>query len=403
MRAFQYGLFVLLVIFVVWRGIIPAFTRLDTDFPNYYTASRILLEGKDISRIYDDAWFLQQTNQYGMEFGRFSPFPPSTVFIMVTFAWAPPLLALQLWTALNIILLIAVIYLLMKITHKDWLCCALIVLASGVGLVNNFRFGQFYVILALLIMLTYYSWEKRLPYLSGVALGFGTVVKYFPVIYFINLVEKKEWKTVIAGITTIILCTGLGVWAIGTEAHRQFISNVLFAHIDGTIKGQSSFSAIFESWNSLLHRLFIYDAIENPSPMVALPMAYVILKWGIAIAVVMITAWAYRRATAVWGEKSIQIQFALVSIAALLLLPASATYHFLLLILPIALLLFARSPWTFEQKVILLCYVTIGAIPYPFFHRLETSGALVLFAYPRLWCMTLLFVTTIRFTIRRPA
>lgn len=402
MRAFQYGLLLLLIIFVVWRGIIPAFTHIDTDFPNYYTASRILLDGKDISRLYDDVWFLQQTNQYGMEFGRFGPFPPATVFIMVPFAWASPMLALQLWTALNIILLIAVILLLMKITHKDWLCCALIVLASGIGLVNNFRFGQFYIILALLIMLGYYWWEKRQPYLSGIALGIGTVVKYFPVIYFFNLAEKKEWKTFFAGIATIIILIGAGVWIIGVEAHRQFISSVLFSHMDGTIKGQSSFSATFESWNSLLHRLFVYDPAENPSPVVVLPMAYILIKWGITAAVVIITAWTYKRANVIWVDKALQIQFALISIAALLLLPASATYHYLLLMFPVALLLFARSPWSVEQKIILCCYVAIGAMPYVLFRGFDAQGILTLLAYPRLWCMTLLFVITVRFsTLRR--
>src|SRR5579883_812123 len=223
MRIFQYILLSLLIIFVVWRGIIPAFTHLDTDFPNYYTASRLLLDGKDISRIYDSAWFLQQTNQFGMEFGRFSPFPPITIFVMTPFAWASPLLALQMWTALNIILFVAAIRLLMKITQKDWLWCSLFMLSSGVALVNNFRFGQFYVILTLLVMLIYYGWKKRWPYLAGIALGVGAAVKYFPAVYLIMLAVEKKWKTVIAGLITIVILVGAGVWLLGIEAHRQFV------------------------------------------------------------------------------------------------------------------------------------------------------------------------------------
>ncbi|HET7153222.1 MAG TPA: glycosyltransferase family 87 protein [Candidatus Kapabacteria bacterium] len=396
MRIFQYVLLCLLVAFIVWRGIIPAFSHLDTDFPNYYTSARLLLEGKDISRVYDDAWFLQQANQYGMEISRFSPYPPCSVFIMVPFAWAPPLLALQLWTALNIFFLAAVIALLVKITRKDWLWCSLIMLSSGIGLVNNFRFGQFYVVLLLLIIAAYYWWEMRQPYLSGIALGIGVVVKYFPAIYFINLATRKEWKTFLTGIATVVLLTGAGIWVLGAEAHRQFVSNILFSHFDGTIKGQSSFSPIFESWNSLLRRLFVYDPAENPSPLAALPIAYHILKWVIVLTVGIFTVWAYKRTKAVWAEKAVQVQFALVSIAALLLLPASATYHFLLLVLPVALVLSARSPWSVDQKIVLLCYVAIGFMPYSIFRGFESSGVLTVLAYPRLWCMTILFVAAVR-------
>jgi hypothetical protein len=402
MRKFQYALLSLLIIFVVWRGIIPAFTHLDTDFPNYYTASRVLLDGKDINRIYDSAWFLQQTNQYGMAFGRLSPFPPITIFVMVPFAWAPPLLALQLWTAFNIILLVAAICLLMKITQKDWLWCSLIMLSSGVALVNNFRFGQFYVILALLVMLIYYGWKKRSPYLSGIALGVGAAVKYFPAVYLIMLAARKEWKTVIAGLITIVVLVGAGIWLLGIEAHRQFVMSVLYHHIDGNIQGQSLFSATFESWNNLLRRLFIYDAAENPSPIMNLPVAYDIFKWSITLVVVSLTVYAYRRAKNVWGGDVMQVQFSLISIAALLLVPASATYHFLLLVLPVALLLSVRSPWSLEQKIILLFYLAIAFMPYMLFRGFDGDGILTILAVPRLWCVTALFAATFRFSIKRP-
>jgi hypothetical protein len=78
--------------FNFWYGIIPAWNNINSDFPNYYTASRLLIEGKDLSKIYDDEWFNQQIKNYGInERGKFSPFPPPTIFVMVPFAVFDPL------------------------------------------------------------------------------------------------------------------------------------------------------------------------------------------------------------------------------------------------------------------------------------------------------------------------
>lgn len=106
----QYGLLIILTLFLLWRGIIPAWKEVSTDFPNYYTSSRLLLEGKDLKKNYDDNWFAEQIHKYDIdEQGKFSPFPPSTAFIMVPFAIFEPLTAKRLWTIFNIIFLVSAV------------------------------------------------------------------------------------------------------------------------------------------------------------------------------------------------------------------------------------------------------------------------------------------------------
>ncbi len=64
---------------LLWvRGIAPAVSRIDTDFPNYLTAARIVADGGPAARLYDDAWFQQQMRDYGIgdpKQGKFAPFP----------------------------------------------------------------------------------------------------------------------------------------------------------------------------------------------------------------------------------------------------------------------------------------------------------------------------------------
>jgi len=60
------------------RGIVPAISQVDTDFPNYFTAAKIVANGGDLDRLYDDRWFQEQMRHYqiGRQFeGKFSPFP----------------------------------------------------------------------------------------------------------------------------------------------------------------------------------------------------------------------------------------------------------------------------------------------------------------------------------------
>ena len=66
---------------VVARGVMPALYAIQSDFPNYFTSAKIVADGGDTARLYDDAWFQEQMRRYGVGehfTGKFSPFPPAT-------------------------------------------------------------------------------------------------------------------------------------------------------------------------------------------------------------------------------------------------------------------------------------------------------------------------------------
>src|SRR5215831_11056017 len=86
-RGIAIFLFVALTAIVAVRGIAPPFSRIDSDFPNYLTAAKIVANGGDTARLYDDAWFQDEMRRYGMNVaGKFSPFPPPTALLMIPFA-----------------------------------------------------------------------------------------------------------------------------------------------------------------------------------------------------------------------------------------------------------------------------------------------------------------------------
>jgi hypothetical protein len=84
----------------------------------------------------------------------------------------------------------------------------------------------------------------------------------------------------------------------------------------------------------------------------------------------------------------------LLGILTLLLAPATATYHFVLLWLPVGLL----ARYLFQSGsprgavVMLLCYVLIGFCPYGHTVGFAGRGILNVLAYPRLCLLLLMFL-----------
>jgi hypothetical protein len=91
-----------------------------------------------------------------------------------------------------------------------------------------------------------------------------------------------------------------------------------------------------------------------------------------------------------------QLSVSIIIIAGILISPASATYHLLLLWLPAGLMLtllhrFGRKR---EWFLFLGLYGIIGFIPYSIFSGFDGKGALTALAYPRLFLVSVLYVLT---------
>ncbi len=393
MKLLQYTSLAALLVFLFVRGIIPAMESVNTDFPNYYTSARLLTEGSDVRRLYDDDWFQNQIQRFGMnQLGKFTPFPPITAFIMTPLTFLTPLNALRVWTIFNIVLLVFAILLMSHVTGRSWIWSAILFLSTGHALANDFKFGQFYLLLSVLIIVGYRYWIQGENVKGGVFFGVGAAFKYFPIIFFAEFIARREWRIISIGLVTIAILTVFSILFLGLGVHEQFVSHVLGQHLEGNI--QNPFSPTFQSWNSLFRRLFVYDPARNPNPAYNAQGAYIIGLYSIYALVVTLVIIAFKKSLSFSNEFARDTQFGLLGVTGLMLLPASATYHFLLLALPVALLLHGTK-WTISQKVIAALYVSIGFIPYRWFEHFESLGILAVFSYPRLILMCCLFTATI--------
>ena len=127
-----------------------------TDFPNYYTAAVAVREHQPLRNFYDWAWFNGEIERVGIDrqSGSYLPQTPLTMLPLIPLAGLPPQNAKRAWLTINLALLIAVVYMLARISRRPFEQIALLALLGHSSLASNFIYGQYYVFLLFLIVLS---------------------------------------------------------------------------------------------------------------------------------------------------------------------------------------------------------------------------------------------------------
>lgn len=391
-------LLIILSLFHIRYGIIPGWSKINSDFPNYYTSSKLLLEGKDLSNIYNDNWFQQKIFDYGIsEAGKFSPFPPPTAFIMIPEALLSPISAKRVFLLLNLIVLLITVYLITKISNLRYIAAFNITLLSGAGLVNNFFLGQFYLILLLLILFGYLNFIKKNEYSTGIFWGFGAAVKYFPIIYTPILILKKNWKALGALIITFLLINIIALFIFGTGVYVQFFREIFLSHLNGELSSQSKYAVHFQSWNSFLRNVFVYDSVENSSPIINSIFLFNFFRFFVYLFFPIVSLLVIYRLRN--HEDFIPVSIIVLSLLVFVLSPASASYHILLLVLPIVLLLnLSSEKYPFYSLIFISLFILIGFSPF-LLNKINTRELGLFFIYSRLWLEIILYLISVWFIL----
>jgi hypothetical protein len=399
-------LVVVLAAFLFGKGVIPAMSEITADFPGYFTAARIVVDGQDTQRLYDDDWFRAQIRRYGLESeknpGKFAPFPPPTALLLVPIARCEPLTALRIVTLVSVLCLICSIFLLAKILAWNPLDSALFILLSGLAIISGLRCGQPYILISTFCILGYYLYLERRPWLAGICIGLFVPIKYFPVIILAYFAFRKEWKVVVGGVVAITAVGLVSLGVLGWKVHEIFIVSVFGNHLVGRLSLQDQsvpFSAAYQSFDTLFNRLFVFDPARNPQPLLAAPLlrtcAFIAVKGSILLAAIATLVKLARKSSAGVGAPAIGI----LGIVLFLIAPATATYTCALLWLPVALLTnyFLDKGARKQAYFIVGTYALIGFIPYSYALTFEGHGGLSVLAFPRLFLLAAMFAGSVYF------
>lgn len=404
-KYFEYLCLVVLIAFSVQKGVRTGWTVVNSDFANYYVAAQLVVQGKSLDKLYDNDWFQEQIKANGINTpGKFAPFPPITAWMLVPLTPASPLTAQRILLIINLLLVGLSIWLLQRMFQFPWRMAAVLVLATGQGFSNNLAFGQVYWIIAVCILFSLYLEQQGMGWAAGILLGFWTSIKYIPVVFIFSFV-LLAWKeqalgqpmksrsflitvgsSIITGVTLIIA----QYLFFGSEVMHNFIQEAFLPHLDGELRGQGAYSLPFQSWDGLLRHWFVPDAEFNPNPLFSWPTGRVIIKLVLLVGIgfgMVSTCFRFRNSSHFY-----QVALTLPILGAMVLLPASATYHFILLVVPVALLL-SQPDWFGKTWCAALAtiYVAIGFLPLSLFYDASTTWGIWI-AYPRVWLVTALYL-----------
>ena len=405
-RLFVFALLIALVTFECVRGLVPALSRVDTDFPNYLTAAKIVADGRNPEQLYDDVWFREQTRAYGMQaMSSFSPFPPPTALVLIPLASLAPLTAMRVMTAVNVLCLIGSVLLLARALRWRIVDSAVFILLSGIAIISCLRFGQLYIVISSLCILGYYAYLEDKPWLAGVSFGLFAPIKYFPLIYPAYMATRKQWEVVLGALAAVLAVVLASVAALGWKIHEIFLLSVFGNHLIAHLGQQDPFAAQFQSFDTLFRRLFVPDPTLNPHPFWPAPLAQVVCTILTKAAACVAAATALIQLARATKEMAVAPSIGILGILAMLIAPATATYHFTLLWLPVALLInhFNAQGARPAAYFLLGAYALIGFFPYQFTYPFVGRGGLTVLAYPRLFLVAVMFTGSVYFALREAA
>jgi hypothetical protein len=350
-----------------WKAFLPGWATQTTDFPNYYTAARLAREGAPLRLDYDWTWFQRQIDRAGIEgqLGGYIPQTPLTMLPVVPLSFLTQQAAKRGWLVFNLLCLALTIQLLWRMTgfHRIWLW--LLIFVSWAPLRANFQLGQYYIFLLLLLTLTAYTSERNREGASGALAGIAFGLKLYGAPLLLWFAMQRRWRAVAGMVASTLACIGLAILLFGWQDVAYFTTQVMPRALEG--ETLNPFHPGNGTFSTLLRIVFVPEPELNPHPVVHAPVVFFFLQPVLALTVLAIPLLAAG-------------SFGWFVTALLLASPNTASYTFVLLALPLALLLKSspRSRWPW----LLLPYIAIG-LPLP------SAWA---WMFPRLWLLLAIYL-----------
>lgn len=179
-----------------------------TDFPDFYCAARILLDGH-AHNLYDAAFQYRYQAEYAGRVGTLYIHPPYEAALYLSVAWLPLRYAYMLWSFLNLLFLAFAARVLARTTLLDWDWQLLPIFAlTFVPLLLCLIQGQDSIVLLLLVVLAYANLRRGHNLTSGcwLALGLFKFQLVLPIAIVLLLARSGIGKRAFAsGFATVML------------------------------------------------------------------------------------------------------------------------------------------------------------------------------------------------------
>jgi hypothetical protein len=375
------GLALLVGLFVA-KGLIPAWSKIDTDFPNYYLSARLRHQGVSLDRLYEWVWFERQKDRAGIDWGAvgYGVLTPWSALVLLPLSDLPALTAKRCWLCASLLLLGATLALLRSMTRLPARRVALIAFAAIIPLRTNFLYGQQHVLVLFLLTCAAWLYSRGRDFGCGVAIAVAAALKVYPALFGVFFLLRFRWRALANLAATLVALVGIGVVVLGAEPFRVFFFSVLPRTLAG--EGSNPYLLSFNTPTALLRRIFVGEPALNARPLVECPVAFAILQPLAQAAILSPTLWLV--AGREHDPSRERLHWAAFLTSLLALSTAIATYHFCVLVLATVLAVDAllelgrpRSAAAIVALHLIICSPLVGRFPQ------DVSGWPILFGIPR--------------------
>ncbi|HEX6739997.1 MAG TPA: glycosyltransferase 87 family protein, partial [Vicinamibacteria bacterium] len=368
--------------------LLPALPEIRNDFANYYVPARLVRAGVPLARAYETEWFQNEIRRAGIDrLGGFASFPPASALLLWPLAGLAPAAAKLGWALVLAAAYLASYLVLRPVAGLSGALLALVFLLPGASLANALRFGQPYPLLLLLLALSLRALLAGRGFLAGALLAPVFVLKLYGAAFLLHFLWARRWRAAAGFAAGAAVLTALSLAALGPAVHVQYLREQLPALLRGEYV--DSYSPAWQTVASVSRRLFQAEPELNPHPALDAPALARGLGAGLSSLVLLLSAF-----TRAEGPRALPRTWAALAAGSLAASPVLASYHFVLLVLPVALL--AGDPeldvW---MRAALLALLVFATSPYAFALADRAQGWANLVAAPRLLATLLVFAAAL--------
>lgn len=372
-RWMERGVLLLSLCYVLFHVMPRAWSGLVTDFPNYYMSARLVHEHYDTSRMYEWTWLQREKDQHDIDIRVIGliPITPFSTLAIWPLSTVAPLAAKHIWILLNLASIIPIGWMLRSMTRLSYQRIAL-AFSLSIPLYRNLEFGQFYVVLLLLIVAACWAYLRGHRALAGVLVTIAAACKIFPVLFFVFFLRRRDWRAIAWGTITGVAAACLSVAAFGWNVHRTYLHEILPWALHGEAMPPYVPAA---SISGILHRLFLSEPQWNPHPWHFSPLCYALLLPALQMMVLAPAILLIRRDS---SRTRILLEWSALLTASLAISTIPASYNFVLMALPVcvvAALLLRRRRYGWLATLV-FAYICIG-LPFPVPHGQIGLGILL--------------------------
>ncbi|HTU93558.1 MAG TPA: glycosyltransferase family 87 protein [Gemmataceae bacterium] len=162
--------------------------------------------------------------------------PPFTSLLVLPLVGKPFSAAMEMWTWLNVVFLLATAVLLVGGADlpegNEWLRWPLLAIFAAIGLSSlpmwqQFAEGNWNIVLLLLLTASWRLNRSGRPIGGGIAIGLAALIKLYPMFLAVYFLFRKQWKGLAACCGTFAIGTVITIAVFDWHDHVYYVMNVL--------------------------------------------------------------------------------------------------------------------------------------------------------------------------------